>query len=146
MTDISTTAPHFAGFWIRVGASLIDGILNALIVFPVLVSIYGIEYFDSDGSFQGPMDFLLTFTLPMIGTILFWRYKSATPGKMAVAVRLVDATTGQPPSVGQCIGRYLAYFIAALPLGLGILWVAFDRRKQGWHDKLSGTVVVRRND
>jgi uncharacterized RDD family membrane protein YckC len=39
--------------------------------------------------------------------------------------------------------RYAGYFVALLPVGLGILWVAFDARKQGWHDKLAKTVVVR---
>jgi len=48
-----------------------------------------------------------------------------------------------PPSLGQAIGRYLAYFVSALVLGLGFIWIAFDTRKQGWHDKLAGTVVVR---
>lgn len=42
------------------------------------------------------------------------------------------------------IGRYLGYFVSMLFLGLGCIWVAFDSRKQGWHDKLAGTVVVRR--
>jgi len=41
------------------------------------------------------------------------------------------------------IGRYFGYFLASIPLGLGLLWVAFDKRKQGWHDKLAGTVVIR---
>lgn len=62
---------------------------------------------------------------------------------MAVSVRVVDADTGGPLTVGQSIGRYVAYFVSILPLFLGILWVAFDPRKQGWHDKLAGTVVVR---
>jgi len=41
------------------------------------------------------------------------------------------------------IGRYFAYFISTIPLCLGFLWITFDRKKQGWHDKLAGTVVVR---
>ena len=40
--------------------------------------------------------------------------------------------------------RYLGYYVSAIPFGLGLLWVAFDPRKQGWHDKMAGTVVVRR--
>ncbi len=38
--------------------------------------------------------------------------------------------------------RYLAYFVSLVPLGLGYLWVALDKRKQGWHDKIAGTVVI----
>jgi uncharacterized RDD family membrane protein YckC len=41
------------------------------------------------------------------------------------------------------VGRYFAYFVSTIPFCLGFLWVAFDKRKQGWHDKLAHTVVVR---
>ena len=68
----------------------------------------------------------------------------ATPGKIAIGARIVDARTGEPAGTGQLIGRYLGYFVSTLFLGLGLLWVAFDARKQGWHDKLAGTVVIRR--
>jgi len=78
-----------------------------------------------------------------MAVITFWLMKQATPGKMAVSARIVDAATGNPASTGQLIGRYFGYFVSFIPLGLGILWVAFDKRKQGWHDKLAGTVVVR---
>ena len=62
---------------------------------------------------------------------------------MAVSARIVDAKTGGKPTTRQLIVRYLGYFVSTIPLGLGLLWVAFDPRKQGWHDKLAGTVVVR---
>jgi uncharacterized RDD family membrane protein YckC len=48
-----------------------------------------------------------------------------------------------PLSWGQCIGRYFAYFLSFLGLCLGFMWVGWDERKQGWHDKLAGTLVVR---
>jgi uncharacterized RDD family membrane protein YckC len=41
------------------------------------------------------------------------------------------------------VGRYLGYFVSAIPLFLGLIWVGIDGRKQGWHDKLAGTVVIR---
>ena len=63
-----------------------------------------------------------------------------------IVARLVDAKTGEPPSTSQCIGRYFAYFVSTIPLFLGLIWVAFDSRKQGWHDKLAGTVVVRKKN
>jgi uncharacterized RDD family membrane protein YckC len=75
--------------------------------------------------------------------VLFWVYRQATPGKIAIDARIVDATTGEKPSTGQLIGRYLGYYVSTIPLLLGFVWVAFDPRKQGWHDKLAGTVVVR---
>ena len=55
---------------------------------------------------------------------------------------IVDVNTLSAPSTAQNIIRYLGYFISFLPLGLGFLWIAFDERKQGWHDKLAGTVVI----
>ena len=45
--------------------------------------------------------------------------------------------------MGQLIGRYFGYLLSVIPFGLGLLWVAFDKKKQGWHDKMSGTIVVR---
>lgn len=136
---------EYVGFWPRVGASIIDAIIVMVITSPVLVAIYGWGYFtDIDKPFiAGPADLLISWVLPAIGVILFWLYKRATPGKMAVSAQVVDARTGNTLTVGQSIGRYLAYFVAMLPLFLGIVWVAFDPRKQGWHDKLAGTVVIR---
>lgn len=117
---------------------------------PILILIYGADYhaafFDPDAPlYQGVADFVVSFLLPSVATILFWMRWQATPGKMALSARIVDARTGGNPSTGQCVGRYLAYILSALALGIGFLWVAFDRRKQGWHDKLAGTVVIKRN-
>lgn len=133
----------YAGFWIRVLASLIDTVLVLMVTAPILWAIYGPAYFDSDEWFAGPADVLISWVLPAIAVILFWIYRQATPGKMVLRCRIVDAGTGGPPSRRQCIGRYLGYFVSTIPLGLGLLWVAVDDRKQGWHDKLAGTVVIR---
>lgn len=65
---------------------------------------------------------------------------------MAVSAKIVDAKTGNAASTGQLIGRYLAYYLSLVPFCLGFIWVAFDKRKQGWHDKLAGTVVVRKKN
>lgn len=136
---------EYAGFWARTGAALIDTLLILLITWPILIGIYGWSYFDSDqtGLIAGPADFLISWVAPAFVVIVFWIQKQATPGKMAVSARILDATTGEPASTGQLVGRYLAYFVSILPLCIGVFWVAFDRRKQGWHDKLAGTVVVR---
>lgn len=137
---------EYAGFWIRVWAAIIDSILILLITVPILLTIYGVQYLESENFIKGPLDFLISWVLPAIAVITFWVYKSATPGKMAISAKIVDAQTGVKPSTGQFVGRYLAYFISGLPLGLGVIWVAFDKRKQAWHDKLAGTVVVRRKN
>jgi uncharacterized RDD family membrane protein YckC len=136
---------EYAGFWIRVGAAIIDTLLIMAVLVPLLVAIYGWAYFDTanTGFFAGPADFLLSWVAPAVAVIVFWKYKQATPGKMALSIRIVDAATGSAPSMGQCVGRYFAYFVSIFPLCLGLIWVAFDKRKQGWHDKLAGTVVIR---
>ena len=81
--------------------------------------------------------------MPAVALVVFWTYRQATPGKMIVSAKIVDAKTGGPLTVGQSIGRYLGYFVSTIPFGLGLIWVAFDPKKQGWHDKLARTVVIR---
>ena len=133
----------YVGFWARVLATLIDSVLIMAITLPPLLAIYGLAYLENDEAISGLADILISNILPMILVILFWAKKQATPGKMAVSARIVDAQTGKAPSVKQCVGRYFAYILSAIPLGLGFLWVAFDAKKQSWHDKLAGTVVVK---
>ena len=136
-------AVTYAGFWVRVGATLIDSLLIVLVTMPILVSVYGSGYFSSEEIVRGKVDFLLTWVLPAVAVITFWVLKSATPGKMAFSAVIVDARTGGKLSVAQCVGRYFAYIPATLLLFLGLVWVGIDKRKQGWHDKLAGTVVIR---
>ena len=135
---------EYAGFWIRVWASVIDTLLLGIVVYPLLTAIYGDAYWEGTNFVHGPLDFLISWVLPAVAVIAFWMARQATPGKMAIAARIVDANTGNNPSTGQLLIRYLGYFVSCIPLGLGIFWVAFDSRKQGWHDKMAGTVVVRK--
>lgn len=144
MTESTESELAYAGFWRRVWAALIDAVLVGLIVYPIMLAVYGREYFTSTSFLHGPLDFLFSWVIPAIATLLFWIYRQATPGKMVIGARIVDAVSGDKPSTGQFVGRYFAYFLSTVALLLGFLWVAIDRRKQGWHDKLAGTVVVRR--
>lgn len=138
------SALEYVGFWARVGATLLDTVLLLVVTVPLLAAFYGWEYFEqTDKLVAGPADFLISWVLPAVAVLLFWFWRQATPGKMVIGARVVDAETGRPMTTGQAVGRYLAYFVSAIPLCLGFVWVAFDRRKQGWHDKLAGTVVVR---
>lgn len=134
---------EYVGFWARVGAALIDTILFGIICVPLLLWIYGDDYWMSEDLIKGPADLIINLVLPAIAIVIFWIYRQATPGKMAISARIVDAKTGGKPTTGQLIGRYLGYYVSSIPLFLGLIWVAFDPRKQGWHDKLAGTVVVR---
>jgi uncharacterized RDD family membrane protein YckC len=136
---------EYVGFWVRVAASLIDTALILAVTLPILLAIYGRSYLAGASSqgLTGLVDFLVSWVAPALAAIAFWHYRQATPGKMVFSARVVDAKTGRTLTVPQSIGRYLGYFVSTIPLGLGLLWVAFDARKQGWHDKLAGTVVVR---
>ena len=134
---------QYAGFWIRTGAAIIDSILLLIILVPVLTSIYGTGYWLGQTLNQGIWGILFNYILPAVAVIAFWMYKSATPGKIVLKLSIVDAETGDKPSTGQFIGRYLGYYVSMIPLFIGIMWVGLDKRKQGWHDKLAGTVVIR---
>ena len=143
---METEELEYVGFWARVGATLIDTVLLGIIIWPLLTVFYGESYWTSDKLIHGPMDFLLAWVFPAVAVILFWIARQTTPGKMAISAKIVDANTGNAPSTGQYIGRYLAYYLSGISLCLGFAWVAFDKRKQGWHDKLAGTVVVRKKN
>jgi uncharacterized RDD family membrane protein YckC len=136
---------EYVGFWKRFLAFLIDSMILTVVLTPLLVAIYGLQYFDLEhqmsGQAGGGWDLLLNLSLIVI-TILFWRYRGATPGKMAISAKIVDAKTGGAPSTGRLVVRFFAYLASLLPLCLGFLWIAFDPRKQGFHDKIAGTVVV----
>lgn len=86
----------------------------------------------------------LTYQTILMGVVIlaFWFYRAATPGKMLLNMHIVDAKTGDKPTRKQCIIRYLGYMVAVLPLMIGFIWILFDKKRQGWHDKLAGTVVV----
>lgn len=134
---------EYAGFWVRTWAAVIDSLLLIAVLAPVLTAIYGWSYWDSSKLVQGPADVLVSWVAPAVAVLVFWIVRQATPGKMAVSTRIVDARTGNNPTTAQLVIRYLGYYVSMIPLFLGIIWIAFDRRKQGWHDKLAGTVVVR---
>jgi uncharacterized RDD family membrane protein YckC len=134
---------EYVGFWSRVLASLIDTVLSAVIIWPIVTAIYGRDYWFDQSLIKGPADFVVSYVLPAVAIVAFWIARQATPGKMVIHARIVDAETLGKPTSGQLIGRYLAYYLSLLPFGLGFFWVGWDKRKQGWHDKLAGTVVIR---
>ena len=142
---------EYAGFWSRVLASIVDTILVVIATTPLLM-LFGFSFnsgFDLDNLENSSALFsispgsLIQNLLPAVIVIAFWATLQATPGKMLISARIVDAKTGAAPTLGQCVLRYLGYFVSIIPLCLGLIWVAFDARKQGWHDKIAGTVVVR---
>ena len=136
--------PEYAGFWQRAIAFLIDGLIVVVISMPVIVLAFGAEYFSLD-PMRRSWDLVIALVVG-VAILIFWRRYGATPGKLAVALKIVDAETGKPPGTTRLMVRLLCYFVSALPLYLGFLWIAVDRRKQGWHDKIAGTVVIQEND
>lgn len=166
--------PVYVGFWKRILAFVIDCLVLIVILLPVMIAVYGSGYIDRarsefagllsssgdtnadlvrvldilsrpDSALAAILDIRVQIAL-IVATILFWRFRSATPGKMVVKARIADAKTLGKPSTGQLTGRFFAYIVSFIPACLGFLWIAFDKRKQGWHDKLAGTVVIQDND
>lgn len=134
---------EYVGFWARTGATLIDTLMILIVTVPLTYAVYGRYTSPSGIGYMGTMDVLINLVLPAIIVICLWAQLQATPGKLAMSARIVDADTGDKPKTSQLVIRYLGYFVSIIPLGIGIIWVAFDRRKQGWHDKMANTVVIR---
>ncbi len=130
---------RYAGFWRRVGASLVDTLLLVIVLVPLalLLRLLG-------GAPGGLVPLLLNDLLPMVLIIYFWVRFRGTPGKRLLECQVVDARTLKSLTVGQGVLRYLGYVASALPLGLGFLWIVWDPRKQGFHDKIAGTLVLHR--
>jgi uncharacterized RDD family membrane protein YckC len=137
---------EYVGFWPRVGATVIDAIIIWVITLPVLTMIYGAAYWHDTKLIHGPAEVIVSWIFPIVATVWLWVATGQTPGKMVIGARVVDAETGERLSVGQALGRYLSYFLSMLGLFVGYLWVGFDPKKQGWHDHLAGTVVIRKRD
>jgi uncharacterized RDD family membrane protein YckC len=79
---------------------------------------------------------IAAFTLP------FWFRYSATPGKLFLRLEIQDAQTGARMTRKQAIKRFLSYAVSFIPLTFGFLWVLFNKKRQGFHDKIAGTVVI----
>jgi len=145
MHHLSLEGKHvqYAGFWMRVAAALIDTVLILMLTTPLLYAIYGEQYFHRGLTPSGSWDFLISWGLPAVAIITFWIYRAATPGKIMLHLKIVDAQTGAHPTKRQFFIRFLTHHISSLALAAGLVWVAFDKRKQGWHDKFANTVVIK---
>lgn len=145
----------YAGFWSRLCAAIVDLLLVSIIagtinswIFPGTESHWNWicnEYGDCHVEFSGSQDTSVLLFLAVLTAfkLSFWNWRSATPGKMMMRLVIVDARTGETPTMRQFVGRFFSYFLSAIPLFLGFFWIGFDQRKRGFHDKLSQTAVVR---
>ena len=121
------------GFGPRLGAFALDWLVVLVVTAPLALLF---------GRASGPIGAVGA----MIYTLFCWHRYGATPGKLAFSAKIVDARSGGRASLGGLAIRYLAYIISAAPLFLGFAWIAIDRRKQAWHDKIAGTRVVYEDD
>lgn len=131
---------EYAGFWIRVGATLIDTVLMMIVALPVGFIFGMLGLVDPDNT--APFEALINIAV-IVFYIFAWVKYAGTPGKRLLKLKILDADTGENLTVGKAILRYIGYILSSLALLLGLIWVAFDGRKQGWHDKIANSVVVK---
>lgn len=141
---------EYAGFWMRLGAYLIDGIILAIINYAIYF-IPGFVYFAITGELGSnkpvPGAFavvilVLCLIISIAYPVCFWRWRGQTPGKMAVGIKLIR-TNDSPVGWGAAAMRFLGYIICWVTFGLLFLWIAFDSRKRGIHDRIAGTCVIK---
>jgi uncharacterized RDD family membrane protein YckC len=141
---------QYAGFWIRFASYLID-VIPIGIVGGILNVSTGTGYnchFDSSNAYQcnagtGYIGSWVGFLILGVYWVLTWSLMGASLGQKALGMRVVNASNGERIDIGKALIRYIGFVISAIPFALGLIWAAFDPRKQGWHDKIAGTYVVR---
>lgn len=134
------------GFGRRLIATLIDGILLAVFTF-ILAFVIGfvgifIEMFNPNEPL--PLSQLIIVCgaiLSVIYYVGYWSKSGQTIGSTLVGIKVVSQD-GSSLSGAKALLRYVGYIVSAIVLSLGFLWAAFDRKRQGWHDKIAGTYVV----
>jgi uncharacterized RDD family membrane protein YckC len=119
-----------AGWWRRVGAWMLDGIVVGLITGILSAVLHGV------GSSLGVLVSIAYFVLFEGGR------QGAGAGKQAMRIRVVDARTNAPIGYRRAFVRWLGRILSALVFLLGYFWMLWDGDKQCWHDKLAGDAVV----
>jgi predicted Zn finger-like uncharacterized protein len=137
-----------AGFWIRVVASLLDmlalGLLESALG-SLLIRISGLE-----PGFHSREGLMIMLTVASFGVVLGYAYRvffigycGQTPGKMAVQVKVIRTNGAEVGYVHAFLREVVGKFLSKLILGIGYLMVAVDSRKQGLHDKIADTYVIK---
>jgi uncharacterized RDD family membrane protein YckC len=149
---------HYGGFWMRFLAVIIDaiiiGVVSAMIRIPL--GLVGLGVGLNLGRNPDPnqvlaampalmsligLSFLIQFALSLTYEVYFLTTKGATPGKMALGLKVIRADGG-PISAGLAVGRYFAKILSVLTLWIGFIIAGFDREKRALHDHICGTRVV----
>ena len=145
----------YAGFWMRLLAFAIDGLILGAVVWVFnglwpLASGRGwmggatgvtVTYGEAGGLFWG-LTVLIPFLMVVAYFICFWGWRGQTPGKMATRLKIVRFT-GEDIGWGDAVMRFLGFIISLVIVLAGFVWVAVDSRRQGWHDKIADTYVIR---
>ena len=134
---------QLAGFWRRVGATLIDSVLFLFICFPIQ---YGLRHLSAAVGVSGGLielnDWLVSFGLTYLYSGFFLSRRGATPGKAVMNLRVVDHETGAHLSFSRAGFRgAIGGWISLIPLGIGVLMVAFRSDKRALHDLIFGSDV-----
>jgi uncharacterized RDD family membrane protein YckC len=129
----ATAEPRYAGFWIRVLATILDSIIVALPLSIIFLALGD----EGSASSQGLQTLILA-----LYTIVLWVQWGRTIGGRILGLRLVRVD-GEPITYGTAVVRYLMLIVSYIALLIGVIWVGFDKRKQGWMDKAAGTYVIR---
>jgi uncharacterized RDD family membrane protein YckC len=147
---VQVSVSPFGGFWIRLVAWLIDLVIlvgTDIIAFIALAFVTAtvVSFGDAelDSNATAAVFWLIAFAVPIPYWLLFPPLLGGTPGKLMLGYRVVD-DHGKHVSLKRSLGRMLAQIPSAMVLGLGYVWIGFDSRKQGWHDQIAKTFVVRK--
>ena len=146
--------PHYAGFWRRNAAYVIDYFVIAIFLLILLLSVVALGFWLGLHNHLGVIDqvdqleiwinIILGLSLLLYFAGMESSAKQATLGKMAAGLVVTDLQAERITFL-RAIGRNLAKILSALVLGIGFLMVAFTKRKRGLHDKVAGTLVVKQN-
>jgi len=135
----------YAGFWVRVLAFIIDAIALGILT-SALAPLFGAGMMFDPSTTRFEFDYAnsgLNTLLGLVYFIGFWAWRGQTVGMMPFNLRVVSADTGEKIDVVRGLLRYVGLIISFVVILIGVIWVAFDARKQGWHDKIANTLVVR---
>jgi uncharacterized RDD family membrane protein YckC len=138
---------RYGGFWVRFLAIILDGIVITVITSALAVFALGGNMMVSTTAAGAlTVDYTANAFGALIGLVYFvgfWGWRGQTPGMIPFNMRIVMADDGSKPDWVRMLLRYVGLLISIAIFFLGVIWAGFDRRKQGWHDKIAGTVVVR---
>jgi uncharacterized RDD family membrane protein YckC len=143
MTSTDAVNLNYAGFWIRVLSSLIDGVI-AWCAQAAALSLVGVGiFFQRNGGVAAlGLGYLVSFAIGIAYQVFFWVRFGATPAKMMLGLKVVTPDGG-PISVGRAFGRYLGFWVDGLTLCIGFMMAGWDSEKRALHDRIAGTRVIR---